>query len=102
MPLELEIHTESNNKNEQQVKLFQDPDILTSSAEGPNLKLLAHPTGAVYLFHIRPESDNSLLKYSVQMLHNNKTLDVEVNLKAMQQLGHSSELRLDVQYSKGN
>lgn len=83
MPLELEVKSELKNGFE----LSHDPNILKSTTA--QLKLLAHPSGAVYLFKILSTTTNCLT-YSLQLLHHNKTLDVKVKLE------NSEDFKLDV------
>lgn len=92
MPL-LEVYTQPSEVND--VQLVSDPNILSSPFSPPQLKLVAHPSGTVALFHVSP---NSRLKYSVNLLHHNKTLDVDIKLEPSQK-----DVVLDVGlYSKGN
>lgn len=81
------------------LKLAYDPTVLTSSSV--QLKLLAHLSGAAYLFRLCPTSTP---KYSVSMLHHNKTLDVDVSVETIQGGDEpcDTQLHLDVGlYSKG-
>lgn len=60
--------------------LVHDPNIISSKPV--NLKVCAHASGAVYLFSIRHSPGPSkVLKYSVNLLHHNKTLTVDCDLK---------------------
>ncbi|XP_021962743.1 protein pigeon [Folsomia candida] len=80
------------------LKLAYDPTVLTSSSV--QLKLLAHLSGAAYLFRLCPTSTP---KYSVSMLHHNKTLDVDVSVETIQGGDEpcDTQLHLDVGlYSK--
>lgn len=93
MPLDVDTY-ESFEKG----SMVSDPNIITSKSV--NLKVCAHSSGAVYLFSLRnlnkskddndtsnPNTDidsscsTGKIKYSVNLLHHNKTLIVECDLK---------------------
>ncbi|ODN00741.1 Protein pigeon, partial [Orchesella cincta] len=75
--------------------LVPDPSIISSKSV--NLKVCAHSSGAVYIFYVHhpsndtkevtagnssPETSHMKLKYSVNLLHHNKTLVVQYDLES--------------------
>lgn len=98
LPLDIGASSGASNGG---CQLVSDPRIFYSGR--PRMKLLAHSSGAVYLFQLDPNRDCSddatNLSYSIFLLHHNKNIHVTTKLPA-----HSidDEIKLDLcLHSKG-
>jgi len=86
--------TEAASERMMHHQLLPDPNILK---EKGTLKLLAHPSGAVYLFQL--SSDEKEL-YRINLLHHNKTISSICSPK--RHLSRNNRLHFDVcLYSNG-
>lgn len=90
----LDINSETTTGNSPLGKLVLDPNIIKSKPV--SLKLCAQASGAVYVFWVKnpdrslstdhktascQKNPNVKLIYSINLLHHNKTLNVEYDLK---------------------